>query len=82
MAVDRPDSIEDMHEQDWLIVIEALMEYGSPFTPGSEEFRGENLEDPRRVLAFELAGVFADYCEVPAGDLEDHIDPEWDGTGR
>lgn len=82
MVVERPDSVEDMHEQDWLIVIEALMEFASPFDPRADDFEPENLQDPRHALAFELAAMIAEYCEIPEGDLEGHIDPEWDGTER
>lgn len=71
-----------MHEQDWLLVIEALMHYASPVDPQSGELRGFDLDDPRKGLAFELAGFFADYVDIPEGSIEDHVDPEWDGTKR
>lgn len=83
---DRPDSIEEMHEQDWLLVIEALMHYASPVDPQSGAFRDvdpfEITGDPRRGLAFELAAFFSEVAEIPEGDVEDHIDREWDGSNR
>lgn len=82
MAVERPDSLEDMHEQDWLIVIEALAEYGIPFEEGSDEFHPEALSDPRRMLAFELSALFADHCDIPEGDIGAHIDEGWNGIKR
>lgn len=80
--VERPDKLTDMHEQDWLIVIEALMHYSSPVDPQSGAMREFDLSDPRRALAMELAGVVADHIDVPEGDIQKHIDEDWDGTGR
>ncbi|WP_306060700.1 hypothetical protein [Natronococcus wangiae] len=68
-----------MHEQDWLIVIEALETYASPFDYSIED---NPLLGPRRALAMELAELFADHCDIPEGEIEDHIDEDWDGSER
>ena len=80
--VERPNGVSDFHEQDWLIVIEALMHYSSPVDPQSGAMREFDLSDPRRALAPELAGVIADHIDVPEGDIQQHIDEEWDGSER
>ena len=68
---DHPDSIDEFHEQDWLIVCEALARWAG------EPTDVEHLADPRKARAFDLLGVIADEFDVSEGDLMSQVDEEW-----
>jgi len=72
--VNRPDTIAGFHEQDWLIVVEALMYWA--------EAQDEDgvVGSPRKEQALELAACIADQHGVPIGEVYDQIDENWSGT--
>lgn len=58
------------HEQDWLILAEALAEWlnGDP-----------DVSDPRKARGWELLRDISIHCGVREGDLGAAIDPTWSG---
>jgi hypothetical protein len=73
---DRPNSTDDFHEQDWLIVCEALARWAA------DPSDVERLADPRKARAFDLLGVIADDLDVPEGDLLEQVDEDWPARER
>lgn len=75
---DRPAAevagVDDFHEQDWLIICEALARWaGNPADV-------ERLADPRTARAFDLINTIADDVDLPEGDLMAQVDEDWPTT--
>lgn len=68
---DQPAGIDDFHEQDWLIVCEALARWAA------DPSDVERLADARKARAFDLLAALADDLDIPEGDLLEQVDDEW-----
>lgn len=77
-----PDTIAEMHEQDWLLVIQALTHFSSPVDPHSGATRDLGPTAPRATLAFELGSMIADHIGISEDKLNVCIDFDWDGSER
>jgi hypothetical protein len=67
-----PAAIEEFHDQDWLIVIEALGAWGgNPNALDSTE--------PRKTRAWDLMSTIASERDFPEGNSLEQIDDAWGG---
>ena len=69
-------SLNDLHEQDQLILIEALTYWAYDIYETQEEF---DRSDPRRNRAAELAESMLRGDDLRDVDLSGMVDPEWSG---
>ena len=66
------ETIDDLHDQDWLIIFEALAEWGGDPT---------KLDDasPRRQRSWELIDIIADEHNMPEDEFTRQIVDDWRG---
>ena len=61
----------DFHSQDWLLITEAL------YKTTSANYSYTNFFEDRREYARGLVPIVAAAADIPAGNIFDHIDPQW-----
>ena len=61
----------DFHAQDWLLITEAL------YKTTSANYSYTNFFENRREYARRLVPIVAAAADIPAGNIYEHIDPQW-----
>ena len=82
--MDKRPPIDEFHEQDWLLIMEALQEWAEQGIEGevTEEDVRNMSKEPRKVLAIQLRDAIGIDMEIPLEDYKAQIDPQWDGSER
>jgi hypothetical protein len=67
-----PATIDEFHDQDWLIIVEALAAWG-----GNPNALDSN--EPRKTRAWDLMSTIASERDFPEGNPLQQIDDTWSG---